>query len=171
MWDAVHRNLLDLEELIDGKVFQRSFAARPVFHGKINSTEITINFSTDKTDGKRHTYIDISLATQAGFNCTLASRPWLKKQDAGEIEDLITLKNSSDEEFILRPASDSKVKKLIKNPLIKEIVNEFSGLAYLFIGKNGMMCEIETTEVVKATQSDKLHKKLLMLHQLSGVIR
>jgi hypothetical protein len=95
----------------------------------------------------------------------------LEKQNAGEIKDYLTLTNSIDEEFIIRPASDAKIKKLVKNNLIKEIINEFSGLAYLFIGKSGMLCEMETTEIVKATQIEQLNKKLKLLHELSGVLR
>ncbi len=170
MWDAVHRNLLDLEDYIEGKVFQRSFAARPVFHGKMNDCEITINFSAEKKEGKRYNYIDISMAAPAGFNCTLARKSWLQKQNAGELKDFITLKNKNSEEFILRPASELRVKKLVNNDIINKIIDEFQGLAYLFIGKNGMMCELETTEVVRATHHEKLRDKLQLLHQLAGML-
>ncbi|MBN2424226.1 MAG: hypothetical protein JXR46_01930 [Calditrichaceae bacterium] len=168
MWDAVHRNLLDLEDHVDGKVFRRSFAARPVFHGKINGNELTINFSTDKIDKQRYTYIDISLSGASKFNCTLTSHSWLKKQNAGEINDYISVRNTENVEYLLRPASDPGVKKLSKKTALVQLLDDFQGLAYLFIGKTGILCELETTAVVKATEVETLKKRLLLLDQLAG---
>ncbi len=58
-WDAIHNNLLDLEDEIGGAVIRKGFLARPVFHAKYKGSEVTINFSQDKRQGKRINYIDI----------------------------------------------------------------------------------------------------------------
>jgi hypothetical protein len=170
MWDAVHQNLLDLEDHFGGKVLRRSFAARPVFHGKIHGKDITLNFSTDKKDGKRYTYMDISMSVRSKFNCTLANLAWLEKQETGSPQDILKINNADGYAYVLRPGSDQMVKNLAENSLIEKIINEFKGMAYIFIGKSGMLCEFETSDVVNLTKLDILKERFFLLNQLAGIV-
>lgn len=167
MWDAVHRNLLDLEDHYHGKVIRRSFAARPVFHGEINGAALTLNFSTEKLAGQRLTYIDLSLAMRSAVSFTLSERDWLKKQQAGSISDATLLENDYGTKFLLRPVSQPDVAQLAENPAFMDIVNHFKGLAYLFIGRNGLLCEWRTEEVIKATELENMDRKIRLLQKLT----
>lgn len=170
MWDAVHRNLLDLEELYNGRVMRRGFATRPYFHGKMGGSAFTINFSTEKRGGKRNTYIDISYEKAAEITCTVSDKQWLEEQTIDAPSDFLTLQNSSAREFILRPASEEQVKKLAQNEPLKKMI-DLNGLAYIFIGKSGLICELISEEVIKATQAENLDKILKSIHNLSGVFQ
>ena len=152
MWDAVHRNLLDLEDHFEGKVMRRSFATRPFFHGKINGHNLTINFSTAKSDKRRLTYLDISYALNSKFSFTLSNRDWLEKQDAGELQDVQYFKNSAGTEFVVRPVSDKQVTGFVKSDLFLEIIDELDDLAYIFAGQSGLLCEFISEEIIKTTE-------------------
>ncbi len=170
LWDVVHRNLLDLEDAYEGRVIRRSFLARPVFHGKINGSEITINFSSEKLQGRRITYIDISFNIRSAFNCTIAANTWLKKQQDGQIEDFMLVQNDQGKEFLIRPASDKKVKAFFQSEEFRNIINTFDGLAYLFLNRNGLICEFETEDMAKSTEFEQLNLKLNHLKELEKVI-
>ncbi len=171
MWDAVHRNLLDLEDTYGGKVIRRSFAARPYYHGKIKGIETTLNFSTQKISDRRVTYIDISYFNPSSFSFTLSSLEWLNEQDAGELNDYMTIKNDQGKEFIIRPVSDDNVHAMVNNDQIRQIINTFNNLAYIFVGRSGIICEYMTEEVVKSTEIDTLKPRLQLLQQLGESVR
>lgn len=170
MWDAVHRNLLDLEDAFEGSILRRSFAARPVFNGRINNRALTINFSTEKTDSRRRTYIDISIDSGSKVSCTISNKEWLDSQNPDKIEDFISIENSKRQEFIVRPASNKAVKELIKQDVFQELINVIPGLAYVFTGKTGIICELFTEEIVKATEFENMEKNLQILQRFSRVL-
>jgi len=173
LWDVVHRNLLDLEDTHEGRVLRRSALSRPVFHGKINGREITINFSTEKLAGKRISYIDITFNVQAAFSCTVAGKSWLKNQQDGKDcdEDCIFVQNDTGKEFLVRPASDKNVQKFIQTKEFRSIINNFDGLAYLFVNRHGLICEFQTEEVAKETEFERFNPKLQQLEKLEKVLQ
>ena len=170
MWDAVHRNLLDLEDNYEGQVIRRGFASRPFFHGKISGIDITINFSTEKVGDRRLKYIDISYAKGSKFSFSVSSQEWLKKQDAGEIKDYTIIENDYGHKFVARPFSEKEVQKIIKQDIFSEILNQFTDLAYIFAGKSGIICECFSEEIHKTTEFENLNKRLLLLEKLGKVI-
>ncbi len=171
LWDVVHRNLLDLEDTYEGQVMRRSFLARPVFYGKVNGREITINFSNEKLDGKRITYIDITFDIHASFSCTIAGSAWLKKQQNGEAEDFVLVQNERGKELLVRPASDKKVQRLLKTEEFQNVINGFADLAYLFVNRHGLICEYQTEELAKATEFEQLNPKIQHLEKLEKVLQ
>ena len=171
LWDVVHRNLLDLEDTYEGRVMRSSFLARPVFHGKVNGRNITINFSSERLDGKRITYIDITFDVHASFSCTIAGNTWLKKQQEGEAEDFVLLQNDRGKEILVRPASDSKVQQFIKTAEFQAVINGFEDLAYLFVNRHGLICEYQTEELAKATEFGQLDPKIQSLEKLEKVLQ
>ena len=168
MWDAVHRNLLDLEDRIDGRVIRRGFATRPFFHGRMNGSSFTINFSTEKKEGKRNTYIDFSYEKASKITYTISDKSWLEKQTDESPSDFLTVQNSSGREFVVRPASDKEVKKLTGKKEFEDIIN-MAGLAYVFAGKTGMICELISEEVIKSTEAENLDNTLELIRNLYGV--
>jgi len=170
MWDVVHRNLLDLEDAYEGTVIRNNFASRPVFHGNIRGTDFTINFSTEKSEGKRVYYVDISYSVLARFNCTIAGKKWLDEQQAGSIDDFVLLTNNAAKEFIVRPISDKRVEDLGKHPALNNVINNIDGLAYIFIGKSGILCEFETQELPKYTEFKLLNENILLLDKLGKAL-
>ena len=170
MWDAVHRNLLDLEDQIEGKVMRRGFASRPFFHGKYNGYDITINFSSEKTAGKRLTYVDISYSIQSMVSFSVSEKDWLTSQQAETPRDFSEWQNAAGKILVLRPISDKQVQKLLGNKTFKNIFDQQGDLAYIFVSKTGLLYEYITEEVIKSTEPDALIDRLQLLDQLKEVI-
>jgi len=170
MWDAVHRNLLDLEDHINGRVQRRGFAGRPFFHGHFNGSEVTINFSSEKKENKRRTYVDISYSVPSRFSFTVSEKNWLLEQQAGSLEDFLEVQINSGQTVIIRPASSKDIKTLSKNKTFLKLLNEQTDLAYIFAGQSGLLYEYITEEVIKATEPERLLERLAMLEHLKEVL-
>lgn len=170
MWDAVHRNLLDLEDRMDGRVQRRGFAGRPFFHGRFKGAEVTINFSSEKKADKRRTYVDISYSFSSTVSFSVSEKNWLLEQQAGPLEDFLELQTDSGQTMILRPASAKSVKALSANEVFRKILNGQSDMAYLFAGQSGLLYEYITEEVIKSTEPDRLLTRLTMLDTLKEVL-
>ncbi len=170
MWDAVHRNLLDLEDQIDGRVQRKGFAGRPFFHGHFKGSEVTINFSSEKKGDKRHTYVDISYSVSSKFAFSVSEKGWLLAQQAGPLEDFLELETDSGQKMILRPASSKEVKALSINKEFLKILDAQVDMAYIFGGQRGMLYEYITEEVIKATEPEQLLTRLTMLEHLKEVL-
>jgi len=170
MWDAVHRNLLDLEDRIDGRVQRRGYAGRPFFHGRFNNSEITINFSSEKKANKRRTYVDISYSVSSGISFSVSEKGWLMEQQAGPLEDFLEVQTNTGQTMVIRPASAKGVKTLSENETFRKILNEQADMAYIFAGQSGLLYEYITEEVIKSTEPDKLLARLAMLDHLREVL-
>ena len=171
LWDVVHRNLLSLEDNFEGKIIRKNFLARPVFHGKINDTQVTLSFSTAKSSKGRVTYLNISYDLATRTSLTLSTRKWLEEQNAGDLDDYTTLENNYGEKFIIRPISNIKVKQLTEDKIVMEFINEFRNLAYYFSGKTGILCEYIIDQAAEATKFDQLNKRLILIEKLTRTIQ
>lgn len=170
MWDAVHRNLLDLEDQIEGKVTRAGFGSRPIFHGQFERREVTINFSSEKKADKRRTYIDISYAASPSVSFTISEKSWLEDQQAGPIKDFYEWTNKAGQSLLLRPSSDKTVSRLFEGGQLQLALQPYSDLAYLFVGPSGLIYEFISEEVIKSTESDALIERLTMLESIRKVI-
>jgi hypothetical protein len=171
LWDAVHRNLLDLEDHFGGRVMRRSFAARPVFHGKLADAAVTLNFSSERKERRRLNYIDVSIELQSSHTLTITDLQWAKQQNANPDNNCTIIANQSGRKFVLRPFPDAGVEAMAGKPEIRSILDQFDGLAYLYAGKNGIMCEFATDDLVKSTEFAALKPKLDMLQAFAGLLR
>jgi len=170
MWDAVHRNLLDLEDRIEGKVTRSGFGSRPIFHGKYEGRELTVNFSSEKKGDKRLTYIDISYAADPGLSFTVSEKSWLEDQQAGPLTDFYEWTNDIGQTMLLRPASDKVVIQLFQDEKLQKALQPYSDLAYLFVGPSGIIYEFISEEVIKSTEPDALIERLKMLESIRKAI-
>jgi hypothetical protein len=171
LWDIVHRNLLALADNFEGKVIRKNFLNRPVFHGKVDETPLTLSFSTAKSDKGRITYLNISLDLPTKTSLTLSAKKWLEEQNAGELKDFVELENDYGEKFIIRPASNMTVKNLMNENILREFINEFRDLAYFFSGRTGVLCEYIIERAAESTGFDQISKRLLMIKNLSRAVQ
>ncbi|MGD9899750.1 MAG: hypothetical protein AB7T22_11560 [Calditrichaceae bacterium] len=169
-WDAVHRNLLDLEDNYDGQVIRRGFASRPIFHGKYNNFGLTVNFSTAKSTDGRMTYIDISYERSGSVSLSISDKKWLESQEAGEMQDFKSITTASGSELIIRPVSGEAVQRLLNKKSFLDLLNNFDNLAYIFIGKSGVITEFMTQEVIKETEFKKMNERIILIDKLIKVV-
>ncbi len=171
-WDIVHRNLLDLEDHYEGKVIRRGFAARPFFHGRVEGHPFTLNISTERLGEKRMNYIDISwgLPTKEAF--TISEYEWLKKQRGNDKKtDLLLMKIASGKEFAFIHKNKEKLKKIMDNPAVREFISQFEDLCYVFLSKNGILCEFSSDNLAQATEFSLLNRRLHLLKNLGEVFQ
>ena len=171
MWDVVHRNLLDLVDNYSGKIIRNSFAARPVFHGNFNGNDLTINFSTAKTNSGRKTYIDISLTVSSDFSLTVTEKKWQQEQGNEDPENAIELSPKNGTTFFIMPADSKNIKALAGNNNLKEIIGRFNNLAYFFIGKSGTICEFWSDKIDRDTQFEIMQPRLEQIQKLLEVLK
>ncbi len=171
MWDAVHRNLLDLVDNYSGKVIRNGFAARPVFHGQVNNNDLTINFSSAKSVKGRESYIDFTFTQASEITVTIAEMEWLKQQnDDGEMPTGMRLQLQDDLIYMVMPGDNRKLERLAKKPGFRRALGRFSNLAYFFVGKSGTICEFRAKDLPRETEFDKMRERIqniqLMLSEL-----
>ncbi len=170
LWDAVHQNLLDLEDNFEGKVIRNGFAARPVFHGKIAGNELTINFSTAKSGRGRKTYIDISINVASDFSLTITEKNWQQEQGNDSPENACELVTNNEKVFYIMPADSAKVQEIIKKKELKDILDGFKNLAYFFIGQTGIICEFWSDKIDDDTAFEKLQPQLEQIQTLQKIL-
>ncbi|MCB9059451.1 MAG: hypothetical protein H6627_12845 [Calditrichae bacterium] len=170
LWDVVHRNLIDLEDHYKGKIIRNGFAARPVFHGKINEHDLTINFSTARSKEGRKTYIDFTLTISSPLSITIAERDWLKEQDSENPNMDSVLFINDDLAYVLLPANNRKVEKIIAKDEFRRVLKKFNNLAYFFVGRSGTICEFWTDKLDKDTEFKVMNERLNQIRMMLGVL-
>ena len=166
LWDAIHRNLLDFEDNHKGQVARRNIFNRPVFSGHINGVVTTISFSSAREQNKRINYINISMEIKNPFSFSLSHKDWLKGQDAGPIEDYLNLTNSKNTTFILRPVSIEKVKNLVSDAEVKNLLDICDDMSYIYFGATGVLFEQASAELLKDTEYELLYNKIKQIIKL-----
>ncbi len=170
LWDAVHRNLLDFEDYYKGRVGRRNIFNPPVFSGKIDSVAVTINFSSAREQNRRVNYINLSMESDSPVSFSIVGKEWLKIQDAGPLEDFLTLENDKGKAFILRPVSKKSVKKIAQLKEVKELLNICEDMSYIYFGPTGILFEQESAELLKDTEHETLIKKIMQIIKLGRKI-
>lgn len=160
LWDGVHRNLLDFEDNYNGKVIRNGFASRPVFKGHINGTDVTINFSTARSNKGRRTYIDFTLTISSKTTLTIAEKNWLKEQNGDQHSADTELYFDNDLTYIIMPPHNRKIERMIVKDEFKRSLGKFKNLAYFFAGKSGTICEFWTDKVDRDTTFDLMKERL-----------
>ncbi len=171
-WDTIHRNLLDLEDQFEGKVVRRGFAARPFFHGKVEGHPLTLNISTERLGDKRMHYVDISWDIPTSEALTISEYGWLKQQRGKEKnEDVSLLKRADGKAFALIHKNKNRLTGIMKNPVVLEFVEQFENLCYVFLSKNGILCEFSTENLAQATEVESLKKRFKLLKKLGEAFK
>lgn len=170
LWDVVHRNLLDLQDRYKGKIIRNGFAARPVFHGKVNDHDLTINFSTARTKTGRKTYIDFTLTMSSPLSITIAERNWLKEQDSENPNMDSVFYINDDLAYVLLPANNRKIERIMAKEDFRRILKKFNNLAYLFVGRSGTICEFWTDKLDKDTEFKMMQERLNQIRMMLGVL-
>ncbi len=169
LWDAAHRNLLDLEDRYGGQVIRNSFAARPVYKGKIHNREITINFSSEKGKKGRINYMDISINADSALTLTIAESGWLEDQNP-ENPLSETVVEAGGRRYHLMPDKNRKLERLAAKKEFINAVGRFDKLAYFFIGKSGVICEFKMDNAARDTEFEPLNARLQNIFILLSVI-
>jgi hypothetical protein len=170
MWDVVHQNLIDLEDHYDGKIIRNGFASRPVFHGKVDGSELTINFSTAKAKSGRKTYIDFTLTKSSDISLTIAEKNWLKEESDSEQQNPTEIIINDDLSYIVMPSDNHKIRKIISKEGFRPALSQLDGLAYFFVGKSGTIVEFITDKIDRDTKFKLMKKRLEQINGLQSII-
>jgi hypothetical protein len=171
LWDVVHQNLIDMEDNFSGQIIRNGFAARPVFHGKMNGDDLTINFSTARTKSGRKTYINISSTLKRNHSLTITEKNWLLEENSKIPENGIEITVNENCSYIVMPGQDKEIGHILTSRKFQDALKNFEKLAYLFIGKSGTICEFWSTQIDKDTQFDLMKSRLKNIQTLMGTIK
>jgi hypothetical protein len=169
--DAIHFNFLELADNIGGQVIRRGILSRPVYHGAYKSIELTINFSSERSQKKRRQYLNISMAKNASFNITISTQDWIRDRNEESSSDFEPLHIPGDINYvILKPENVTYVKKINENKFI-ECIKDLTPFTYIYIGKNGILFERECDNIAQCTKLPKLRNTIDLIFELSKTLR
>ena len=131
--DAIHFNFLELADIIGGQVIRKGILSRPVYHGAFRSIELTINFSSERSQKKRRQYLDISMAKNTSYNITISTRDWIADRNEEPSSNFEPLEIPGDVDYvILKPENVTYVKKINEKKFI-ECIKELTPFTYMSV--------------------------------------
>jgi hypothetical protein len=168
--DALHFNLLELVDELGGQVLRRGFLARPIYHGKFKGIDLTINFSSERSEKKRREFLDISFAKELQQNLTISTSSWIESKNQGELNDFEPLVIEDDTTYVIRNISRSDYIKKNKSTEFKQLVKNLTPFNYIFCGKSGLLYERECDNLALCTKHPKLVELVESIYKLTRVL-
>ena len=169
--DALHFNLLELVDAIDGQIMRRGFLSRPVYHGKYKGIDLTINFSSERAQKKRREYVDISLSKNLKNNLTISTRDWIEDRNEGSLVDFESLEINGKDGYVIKNASKANYLKKNQSENFKTTVQSLTPFTYIFCGQNGIIFERECDNLVTCTKHPQLKYTVVSLYQLTRILQ
>ena len=165
-WDAIHNNLFDLVDDMGGTIIRHGFATRPIYHGKYQENELTVNFSMEKTKKGRVNYIDISLSKKIKYAITISSKKWLEENNAELLKNFIPFKDKEINKYGMslektKNIDIDEIESRIKNP-----IKHMDSFNFIFFGGTGVLLEIESDNIARATRHPALKNNIIWLVNL-----
>jgi hypothetical protein len=169
--DAIHFNFLELTDAIGGQVIRKGILSRPVYHGAFKSIELTVNFSSERSQNKRRQYLDISMAKNSNYNITISTRDWIEGRNEDSSSDFVPLEIPGDVNYvILKPDDVTYVKKINEDRFI-ECVKNLTPFTFIYIGQNGILFERECHNIAICTKPPKLKDTVELLFELAKTLQ
>ena len=169
--DAIHFNFLELADAIGGQVIRKGFLSRPVYHGAYKSIELTVNFSSERSQKKRRQYLDISMAKNSTYNITISTQDWIEGRNEESSTDFVPLEISGDVNYvILKQDNVTYVKKENESKFI-ECVKNLTPFTFIYIGQNGILFERECNNIAQCTKPPQLKDTVELLFELSKILQ
>jgi hypothetical protein len=169
-WDAIQHNLLDLADKIGGSVLRKGILSRPIYHGRYRDIDLTINFSVDKSGGKRKNYIDISIGKNLDCAFTISSLDWIKESSTGSLEEFKPIELKTKRAYGIRQHKGKKLFQMPGKNQIKACLQELDPFRFLHASTNGMLFEKEGENLGVSTRHPNLEKYIEALYSLILVI-
>ncbi len=169
-WDVIHNNLLDLVDDIGGKVIRQGMLGRPIYHGRYEELDITINFSTEKGEKGRKNLIDISIGIPLKQAFTISAYNWLKEREESATEEFTDIDLGGSKEYGMRNTSG---KDIVKNNMQKkfhDILKRLDPFNFLFVGRNGLLYETEGGNLAVSTKHPAIKSDIMAIYDLIGVL-
>ena len=168
--DALHFNLLEVVDVLGGEVLRRGFLSRPIYHGKFKGIDLTINFSSERSEKKRREFLDISFAKQMKQNLTISTSSWIESQNQGELKDFVPLVIEDETTYVIRNISGSDYIRKNKNTEFRDAVKNLTPFNYIFCGKSGLLYERECDNLALCTKHPKLVDLIESIQRLTKVL-
>ena len=169
--DAIHFNLLDLVETVGGQVLRKGFLSRPVYHGAYKGIDLTINFSTERSQKKRRQYLNISMAKISLNNITISTDAWIKGREESSSAIFEPLDIDGDVNYVIRNSQNTEYLKKNHKQNFIDCVKRLTPFTYMYFGQNGLLFERECDNIALCTQHPKLENIVELLYQLTKSLK
>jgi hypothetical protein len=169
-WDVIHNNLLDLEDEIGGSILRKGFLSRPVFTGKYEGSELTINFSQERIKNKRLNYINVSMNIRIKNSLTIISLDWLKdKKESTDDLEIVNIDESS--KYGIRKSSSKNIFKKDSQKKIKQLIAQLHPFTYIFVGQTGIIFEKDGENLAITTKKSLLLEIINLLLKMGKTLQ
>ncbi len=169
--DAIHFNFLELADAVGGQVIRKGILSRPVYHGAFKSIELTVNFSSERTQKKRRQYLDISMAKNSSYNITISTRDWIEARNEESSSNFVPLDIPGDVNYVILKPDDVTYVKEINEKRFIECVKSLTPFTFIYIGQNGILFERECDNIAMCTKPPKLKDTVELLFELSTTLQ
>ena len=169
--DAIHFNFLELADVISGQVLRKGILSRPVYHGAFKSIELTINFSSERSQKKRRQYLDISMAIHSENNITISTRDWIEGRNENSSNDFEPLYIEGDVDYVILKRNEANYLKKNNKEKFIDCVKSLTPFTFIFIGQNGILFERECHNIAQCTKPPKLKDTIELLFELSKTLQ
>ena len=169
--DAIHFNFLELADLIGGQVIRKGILSRPVYHGAYKSIELTINFSSERSEKKRRQYLDISMAKNSNYNITISTQDWIAGRNKDSSADFVPLEIPGEVNYVILKPDDVMYVKKNNEKQFMECVKNLTPFTFIYIGQNGILFERECNNIAQCTKPPKLKDTVDQIFELSKILQ
>lgn len=168
-FDAIHRNLLDLEEAYGGKVIRGGFAIRPRYVGKYKGKTISVAITSarEKNEGRKY-YIEVNFQASPQTNFSILDAKLLADQNIlkERKEKMIQI---ADGNYVLEVIDKNHLRSL-KIKEIGEAISPLSPFEFILASKSGIMFERISTDLNRDTDIRQLGHIIKQIHELRKVV-
>jgi hypothetical protein len=168
-FDAIHRNLLDLEEAYGGKVIRGGFAARPRYVGKFKGKTISVAITSarEKNQGRKY-FIEVNLQASPKTNFSILDAKLLEDQNIlyERKEKMIQIANGN---FVLEVVDKNHL-RFLKIKQIGEAISPLNPFEFILASKSGIMFERISTDLNRDTDIRQLGHVIKQINELRKVV-
>ena len=168
--DAIHFNFLELVDSLGGQVMRKGILSRPVYHGAFKSIELTVNFSSERSQKKRRQYLDISMAITSDYNITISTRDWIEGRNEESSSEFESLNIEGEVDYVILKREDVKYVKKENMSKFTECVKNLTPFTFIYIGQNGILFERECSNIALCTKPPQLQDTIELLFELSKTL-
>lgn len=169
--DAIHFNFLEFVDVIGGQVLRKGFLSRPVYHGAYKGIDLTINFSSERSQKKRRQYLNISMAKNSDNNITISTDEWIKGRDESSSSIFEPLEIDGDVKYVIRKPQNVSYIKKDKKQVFNECIKNLTPFTYMYFGQNGLLFERECENIAVCTKHPDLENIVELLYKLTQTLK
>ncbi|MFQ5583163.1 MAG: hypothetical protein ACE5GL_01855 [Calditrichia bacterium] len=167
-YDAIHRNLLDLEDAYGGRVIRGGFAIRPRYSGTYKGKKIWVSITSSREKDGRAYHIEVSMQAKSKYQFSVMSSRMLEGQQIEQERETKMISLNSGK-YILEVIEKGHLKQL-NNKKLEPIIEKMDPFEFILVSKNQIMLERISHDLMKDTDIRQLGNLIKSLDDFRAVL-